>query len=78
MENQDIRASKARQQSPFLTTRESAHYLGLSRRTLEKMRITATGPRFRKHSRYVRYHIDDLDMWSEGRWHLSTSDKWTK
>lgn len=74
MDNENARALKARQGSPFLTTREAAHYLCLSFRTLEKMRLTGDGPRFRKHGRYVRYHINDLDIWSEGRRRNSTSD----
>jgi molybdenum cofactor biosynthesis enzyme MoaA len=75
MENENLRASTARQGSPFLTTREAAHYVCLSFRTLEKMRLTGNGPRFRKHGRYVRYHINDLDAWSEGQRHCSTSDE---
>jgi len=74
MKDDQTRASEAKKGSPFLTTREAAHYLGLSFRTLEKMRLTDTGPRFRKHGRYVRYHIADLDAWSEGRRKNSTSD----
>jgi hypothetical protein len=73
MDNENARAIKARQGCPFLTTKEAAHYLCLSARTLEKMRLTGNGPRFRKHGRYVRYHINDLDIWSEGRRHASTS-----
>ena len=69
------RAAEARKGSPFLSTREAAFYLGLSFRTLEKMRLTGNGPRFRKHGRFVRYHIADLDAWSEGRRHSSTSDE---
>ena len=69
------RAAEARKGSPFLSTREAAFYLGLSFRTLEKMRLTGNGPRFRKHGRFVRYHIVDLDAWSEGRRHSSTSDE---
>jgi excisionase family DNA binding protein len=69
------RAAEARKGSPFLSTREAAFYLGLSFRTLEKMRLTGNGPRFRKHGRFVRYHIADLDAWSEGRRLSSTSDK---
>jgi hypothetical protein len=30
------------------------------------MRASGTGPGFRRHSRYFRYHIDDLDSWSKG------------
>ncbi|WPZ35845.1 helix-turn-helix domain-containing protein [Thalassobaculum sp. OXR-137] len=74
MQDDQSRASAAKKGSPFLTTREAAHYLSLSYRTLEKMRLTGNGPRFRKHGRYVRYHIADLDAWSEGRRQSSTSD----
>jgi excisionase family DNA binding protein len=68
MEDDDItRAANAKRGSPFLTTEQAARYVGLSRRALEKMRRKGTGPRFRRHGRYVRYHIADLDAWSEGR-----------
>jgi excisionase family DNA binding protein len=59
------RAAQARKGSPFLNTDQAAHYIGLARQTLEKMRREGRGPRFRKHGRYVRYHIADLDAWSE-------------
>ncbi|MDD4616739.1 MAG: helix-turn-helix domain-containing protein [Alphaproteobacteria bacterium] len=65
MEDENSRAVRARQGSPFLTARQAAHYLGLSEKTLEKMRATDRGPHFRKHGRFVRYHIDDLDTWSQ-------------
>ncbi|MDE2014693.1 MAG: helix-turn-helix domain-containing protein [Alphaproteobacteria bacterium] len=57
-------ASEARKGSPFLTTAQAAHYLGLTTQTLEKMRRKGRGPRYRKHGRYVRYHIAELDAWS--------------
>ena len=75
MTDHTSRAAEARKGSPFLSTLEAAFYLGLSFRTLEKMRLTGNGPRFRKHGRFVRYHIADLDTWSEGRRHSSTSDE---
>jgi len=75
MNDHTSRAAEARKGSPFLSTREAAFYLGLCFRTLEKMRWTGNGPRFRKHGRFVRYHIADLDAWSEGRRHSSTSDE---
>lgn len=75
MEDEVDRAAQARRGSPFLNTAQAAHYIGLSHRTLEKMRLTGSGPRFRKHGRYVRYHIDDLDAWSRGGGRNSTSDK---
>lgn len=74
MDDEIIRAAKAKKGSPFLNTAQAAFYVGLSRRTLEKMRLTGAGPRFRKHGRYVRYHIDDLDAWSLGERRDSTSD----
>lgn len=74
MDDEIIRAANAKKGSPFLNTDQAAFYIGLSRRTLEKMRTTGGGPRYRKHGRYVRYHIDDLDAWSQGRDRASTSD----
>lgn len=62
-----MRAANAKRGSPFLTTDQAARYVGLSRRALEKMRRRGGGPRFRRHGRYIRYHIADLDAWSEGR-----------
>jgi hypothetical protein len=58
------RAALAKKGSPFLSTEQAAFYLGLSARKLQAMRAAGTGPRFRRHARYVRYHIDDLDSWS--------------
>ena len=75
MENENSRAIKARQGSPFITARQAAHYLGLSEKTLEKMRASGRGPHFRKHGRFVRYHIDDLDMWSQGQQELPVLDE---
>lgn len=69
MDDDNDHASKARKGSPFLTTAQAAHYLGLTTQTLEKMRRQGRGPRYRKHGRYVRYHIADLDAWSESSGH---------
>jgi conjugative transfer signal peptidase TraF len=73
-DNDTTRAEQARKESPFLTTVEAATYVGLSRRTLEKMRTTGNGPAYRKHGRYVRYHVADLDSWSAARRTSSTSE----
>lgn len=66
MDDEVARAAQAKKGSPFLSTEQAAFYLGLSPRKMQAMRAAATGPQFRRHSRYVRYHIDDLDAWSEG------------
>ena len=59
------RAARARGGTPFLSPEQAAFYLSLSVRTLQEYRSAGTGPRFRRHSRHVRYHIDDLDAWSK-------------
>lgn len=64
----------SRNSSPFLSTKQAAAYVGLSPRTLEKMRVVGGGPMYRKHGRYVRYHIDDLSGWSSSNAHSSTSE----
>lgn len=64
MDDDIQRASRAKKGSPFLSTEQAAFYLGLSARKLQQMRAAGSGPAFRRHSRYVRYHIDDLDSWS--------------
>ena len=63
-ESEIARAEQARKGSPFLNTAQAAPYIGLSYRTLEQMRWNGLGPSFRRHGRFVRYHIDDLDSWS--------------
>jgi len=65
----------ARKESPFLATKQAAQYVGLSPRTLEKMRTEGGGPSYRKHGRYVRYHLADLDAWSISRLKNSTSEE---
>ena len=66
MDDDIARAARAKKGSPFLSTEQAAFYLGLSARKLQAMRAAGNGPGFRRHSRYVRYHIDDLDAWSRG------------
>jgi hypothetical protein len=65
MDDGILRAARAKKGSPFLSTEQAAFYLGLSARKMQAMRAGGTGPRFRRHARYVRYHIDDLDSWSQ-------------
>jgi hypothetical protein len=59
---------------PFLNTVEAAAWLRLTKNTLEKMRLQGRGPEYRKHGRYVRYHIEDLGEWSRANKRRSTSD----
>ena len=62
--DETARAQAARRGTPFLNTEQAAAYLGVSARKLQYMRSRCTGPRYRLHSRFVRYHIDDLIFWS--------------
>lgn len=64
MDGTIIRATATRRGSPFLNTTQAADFIGLSHRTLERMRTKGRGPDYRKHGRYVKYHIDDLEAWS--------------
>ena len=61
------RANRAKRGSPFLNTDQAAAYLKLSSRLLKRLRVRGDGPEFRRHSRFVEYHIDDLDAWSVTR-----------
>ncbi|MDE2167764.1 MAG: helix-turn-helix domain-containing protein [Alphaproteobacteria bacterium] len=74
MDDDATRAVNAKKGSPFLSTKQAAYYIGLSPRTLERMRRTGEGPRYRKHGRYVRYHIAELDAWSDSRAKSRTTD----
>ena len=58
------RAGRAKRGSPFLNTDQAAAYLKISSRLLKRLRVRGEGPVFRRHSRFVQYHIDDLDLWS--------------
>ena len=58
----------------YLTTREAAHYLGLSSRTLNRYRVSGDGPVFHRFGGRVRYRRDDLDAWAASRRRVSTVD----
>lgn len=60
----------------MVDTPTAAQYVGLSRFTLEKMRLYGGGPRFSKFKRAVRYAIHDLDAWIEKNSAASTSEHW--
>ena len=62
------------QNETFLTQEEAARILRLSPRTLERHRLTGTGPRFVKLGRRVLYRRADLDAWAEAHTYFSTSE----
>jgi hypothetical protein len=61
--------------TPFLMTREAGAYLGLSPRTLEKHRVSGTGPIYRKLGGRVVYAVADLIAWADRGARQSTSDR---
>lgn len=58
----------------FLTQGEAAKLLRLSPRTLERHRVSGTGPRFTKAGRRVLYRISELEAWVEARTFASTAE----
>lgn len=64
-EKDDVdKAFIAKKGSPYLNTAQAAHYLGLSPRTLEKMRADGVGPKYYRKGRSIRYLVRDLDGWT--------------
>src|SRR3546814_12753568 len=61
------RANRAKRGSPYLNTDQAAAYLKFSSRLLKRLRRAGKGPIFRRHSRFVQYHIDALDAWSRAQ-----------
>lgn len=57
-------ARDALRSSPFLTSKQAAHFLGFSDRTLQDMRRKGTGPRYVRLGRQVRYHFEDLKAYA--------------
>jgi predicted DNA-binding transcriptional regulator AlpA len=57
----------------LLTQKDAAHLLGVSVRTLERHRVTGTGPRWARLGRLVRYRERDIAEWIEANVHSSTS-----
>lgn len=60
--------------SDLLTTQQAANRLNLSVSTLNKSRLTGTGPKFVKLGASVRYRIEDLDHWVNSQVMASTSE----
>ena len=57
----------------YMNTREVAAFLGLSPRTLDRYRVSGTGPKFHKFGNRVRYFRADVQAWAAERRYGSTS-----
>ncbi len=58
----------------YLTQTEAAELLRISPRTLERHRVTGTGPRFIKAGRRVLYRLADLEAWTASNTFASTAE----
>ena len=69
-------AARSNQQGEsFLTTKEAASYLRLSKSYLDKLRVYGGGPEFiRLGQRKIVYAKSDLDAWAGSRRFRSTSE----
>ena len=59
----------------YLTQSESADFLRISERTLERWRVEGAGPQFRRFGRRVVYSKGDLESWADSRCYTSTSSE---
>jgi predicted DNA-binding transcriptional regulator AlpA len=59
----------------LLTQREAAAVLHLSERTLERLRVSGTGPKFVRISRSIRYRLTDIEAYIASRVVSSTSEE---
>jgi hypothetical protein len=60
---------------PMLNQKEAAKLLGVSTRTLERYRVTGTGPRFAVVGRLVRYRPCDHADFIDRNLRMSTSEE---
>ena len=74
-ENADDAARSNEQDERFLTTKEAAAYLRVSKSYLDKLRVYGGGPKFsRLGQRKIVYAKSDLDAWARQRRFRSTSE----
>ncbi|RYG05414.1 MAG: DNA-binding protein [Caulobacteraceae bacterium] len=65
--HRDIAASAATGSRAHLSAKETADFLGCSRRHLQRLRSRGDGPPFRIHSRTLCYYLDEVIAWSDSR-----------
>jgi excisionase family DNA binding protein len=74
LKTKEAAARRYMEVAALLTTREAARYLSVSPRTLERLRLEGSGPRYCKIKRSVRYRILDLDAYLDRNAVFSTSE----
>ncbi|MEJ5979131.1 helix-turn-helix domain-containing protein [Novosphingobium sp. PS1R-30] len=65
--HRDIAASAAAGSRAHLSAKDTAKFLGCSRRHLQRMRSRGEGPPFFVYSRTLCYNIEDLIVWTKTR-----------
>ncbi len=62
----------------ILDQKRVASLLGISTRTLERYRVSGTGPRYVKLGKLVRYLKTDIDAWIQQNLSAATSERSTQ
>jgi len=62
------------QTEEFLTSKQAAAYLRVSKSYLDKLRVYGGGPRFLRFGRKILYRRSELNLWAEERCFGSTSE----
>jgi hypothetical protein len=57
----------------YLNERDTASFINLSTKTLQRLRLKGNGPRYIKCGARVLYDVDDLTAWLDGQKVQSTS-----
>ncbi len=64
---------KLKVQTQIVGTKVAATIADMSPRTMERKRVSGTGPKFLKLGQSVRYRISDIEEWLTANEHTSTS-----
>ena len=59
----------------FMNTKETAEFLCISPRTLDRFRVQGGGPVYRKFGGRVVYAIEDILKWADSRKRRNTADQ---
>ena len=66
--------TRTKKEDFYLTQPEAAELLRLSPRTLERHRLSGTGPAFVKFGKRVVYRQSDIDAWAAANTFSSTAE----
>jgi excisionase family DNA binding protein len=64
----------SKQTEEFLTPKQAAAFLRVSKSYLDKLRVYGGGPKFLRFGRKILYRRSELDLWAEQRSFSSTSE----